>query len=73
MKEFFYSLWTDEAKFVGVCRGVAFAVAGALQTGLVKVPGLDGWVGALLPWVLSGGAVAVPAGQRNVKHFVVSK
>lgn len=73
MKQFFYSLWNDEAKFIGVCRGIAFAIAGALQTGLVTIPGLDGWVGAMLPWVLSGGAVAVPAGNKKPAHFVVSK
>lgn len=74
MKDFFYNLWNDEAKFIGACRAVAFTVAGALQTGLVKIPGLEGWVGAMLPWVISGGAVAVPAGDKNKpKHFVVSK
>lgn len=66
MKDFFVGLWTDETKFRAAIRGLAVTLAGCFATGAVPLPGfLAGWPAALLPVVLAGGAVAIPAGQRN--------
>lgn len=67
MKEFFVSLWTDEAKFTGLVRGAMVGVAGGIATGAIPMPDGDTgkWLGYVLPYMLGVGAAAIPAGQKN--------
>lgn len=66
MKTFFSDLWNDPAKFTGAMRMFAFFIAGAIQTGLIPLPAAaSGWVGTIIPILIQGGAMAVPAGQAN--------
>lgn len=76
MKQFFYDLWNDEAKFVGLIRGGMVIAAGGVASGVIPMP--DGkagdWLGYVLPWFLGAGAAAVPAGQKNKPpHFEVKR
>lgn len=66
MQKFFSDFWNDEARFIGLVRGVMVLVAGAITTGVIPLPAsFAGWVGAAIPLLLNGAAVAIPAGQTN--------
>lgn len=68
MKTFFSELWNDPAKFRGAMRGVMILAAGGVATGVIPLPKeLGGWIGTAIPWLLGGGAAAIPAGQSNDK------
>jgi hypothetical protein len=59
MKNWFLSFWNDPAKFQGAVRAGAIVGAGLIQTGAVPLPGfMGGWVGALLPYVLTALGIA---------------
>jgi hypothetical protein len=63
VKKFLMSLWLDESRFIGVCRGLVMALGQALTQDLVPtgVPGLGPKLGAILS-ILS---VTVPAGNKT--------
>lgn len=69
MKVFFSELWNDPAKFRAAMRAILVLIAGAIATGAIPLPeAFAGWVGTLIPVLLAGGAVAIPAGQTNNKE-----
>lgn len=68
MKTFFSDLWNDPAKFRAAVRGCLVVAAGAIAYGVIPLPAaFTGWVAAMIPILLAGGAVAVPAGETNLK------
>lgn len=63
MKRLLISLWTNEARFIGLCRGLAMALGEAFRQVLIPtgVPGLGPQLGAVLAIL----AVTVPVGEKQ--------
>ena len=70
MKEWLSEFWNTKAGFERTIRSALFLVGSLMQIGAIPNPGPDGWVGAIIPIILQGGALGIAAGQKNVSNIL---
>lgn len=64
MKEWLTEFWTDKAMFARTIKGALFVVGTMAQFGAFgELPA--GWTGQMIPALMQGLAIAIPAGDKN--------